>query len=276
MDDASFTGSPEEVSFVRGGPFYRAQQALRLVRPNEWNLARRVAVLLALGWLPLFVFTAILKPDALLSLVREYRIHARMLVAVPVLLVGEVIMDLRFRRVISHIRRAALLEESDLTAMDAVIASLVHVRDTILPEVSVIAILIVHTALTYRGLLDATPWLVQGAGASLRLSVAAWYAILVTAPIFQFLLGIALWRWLLWTFYAFKLSKMKLQLVPTHPDRHGGLGFLGLTSGAFAPIAFSATAVIAATWRDEILRHGAHLLDFKGPAIVFVVVVALF
>jgi hypothetical protein len=97
----------------------------------------------------------------------------------------------------------------------------------------------------------------------------------VSTSIFQFLLGLALWRWLLWTFFAFKLSRRNLKLVPTHPDEHGGLGFLGLTSGAFAPVAFSATAVIAATWRDDILRHGARLMDFKLPAIVLVALTAL-
>jgi hypothetical protein len=84
------------------------------------------------------------------------------------------------------------------------------------------------------------------------------------------LLGLALWKWLLWTFFAFKLSRRNLRLVPTHPDGNGGLGFLGLTAAAFAPIAFSATAVIAATWRQDILHHGAHLVNFKLPAIVLV------
>src|SRR5271157_4133434 len=61
------SGAPDEVSLVRGGPFYRVQQALRLVRPDRWNLARRIVVLLAIGWLPLFVITAISNPHGLLS-----------------------------------------------------------------------------------------------------------------------------------------------------------------------------------------------------------------
>ena len=84
-----------------------------------------------------------------------------------------------------------------------------------------------------------------------------------------------LWKWLLWTCFAFKLSRRNLKAVPTHPDRHGGLGFLGLTSAAFAPIAFSVTAVIAATWRNEILHHSARLIDFKWPAIVLIAITAL-
>ena len=31
-----------EVSVVRGGPFYHAQEAARLIDPDRWNLGRRV------------------------------------------------------------------------------------------------------------------------------------------------------------------------------------------------------------------------------------------
>jgi hypothetical protein len=82
--------APTEISLVRGGPFFRLQTAIGLIRTNQWNLGRRDDFLLAVGWLPLFVITAFLNPEGLLSLIREYRLHARMLLAVPALLVGEV------------------------------------------------------------------------------------------------------------------------------------------------------------------------------------------
>ena len=63
--------------------------------------------------------------------------------------------------------------------------------------------------------------------------------------------------------------------VSTHPDKRGGLGFLGLTVAAFEPIAFAATSVIASTWRHDILRHGADLTNFKLSAIVLVLVILL-
>ena len=269
------TSATSEVSLVRGGPFYRFQFAIGLVRPNQWNLGRRVAFLLAVGWLPLFVITALLNPEGLVSLIREYRLHARMLLAVPALLVGEGLMESRFRAVMAHIRQAGLLDAADLVHIDEVIAKLIRVRDSLLPESAIWLLLIAHTATSYRGLVDTTPWLGRLSGGEVHLTAAGWYAVVVSTSIFQFLLGLALWKWLLWTYFAFKLSKCNLKLVATHPDEHGGLGFLGLTSSAFAPIAFSTTAVIAATWRNDMLRHGAHLMNFKLSAIVLVVLIAL-
>src|SRR5271156_5709622 len=210
---------------------------------------RRISFLIVVGWLPLFVITALSNRVGLVSLTRDYRIHSRLLVAVPVLLVGELLMDSRFRAVIGHLRQAGLLDALELGHVDDVIATMIRARDSLLPEFVILLLLIVHTATSYKGLVDTTPWLSRASDAELHLTAAGWYAVLVSSSIFQFLLGLALWKWLLWTFFAFKLSRRNLKLVATHPDGHGGLGFLGLTSAAFAPIAFSATAVIAATWR---------------------------
>jgi len=104
--------------------------------------------------------------------------------------------------------------------------------------------------------------------------VAGWYAVPVSAPIFQFLLGLSLWKWLLWVIFALKLSQGNLKLIPTHPDKHGGLGFLSVTPAAFAPITFAASAVIGATWRYDILNHGARLKDVMLPTIALGVIVA--
>ena len=273
--ESSFIFGPVDFSFVRGGPFYRVQRALGLIGSEHWNVGRRIVFLIALGWLPLLLITALWNPRGLPSFITEYRIHSRMLLAVPALLLGEMYMESRFRAVLAHLRQSGLLEPPDLAYMDEVIAKLVRARGAFLPELVVVGILVVHTITSYKLLLDATPWLGQAAATDLQLTAAGWYAVVVSAPLFQFLLGLGFWNWLLWTFFAFKLSRRNLKLVATHPDEHGGLGFLGLTASAFAPVTFALTAVIAATWRHDIIHHGARLMDFKLPVIGLVAVIAL-
>jgi hypothetical protein len=143
------------------------------------------------------VLTTLLNLQGLNSLLRDYRVHARLLVAVPALLFGELLMEARFRAVMAHIRQSRLLQAPDLEYMDGVIATLVRLRDSYLPELAVLVLLIIHSAVTYKGLVDPTPWLARGSGNSLQLSAAGWYTVLVRAPIFQFLLGLSLWKWLL-------------------------------------------------------------------------------
>jgi len=71
---------------------------------------------------------------------------------------------------------------------------------------------------------------------------------------------------------------MKLKLAISHPDQHAGIGFLGSSSQAFAPIALAIATAVGATWRYEILYAGAHITSFKLPAIALfalILVIAL-
>lgn len=274
QNDYLSSATEREPSLMRGGPFYRAQRAVKLIRPNQWNIGRRVLFAIAVGWLPLLLITALFNPSGLVSLLRDYRVHSRMLIAVPVLLLGQALMESRFRSVVAYIMEADLLPTPHRARMDDIFAMLLRLRDSLIPELAIVILLIVHTATSVATYLDATPWIGKGAGADLHLTMAGWYAVLVSATMFQFLLGLSLWKWLMWTLFAFRFSRLNLKLVPTHPDQHGGLGFLGLTPIAFAPIAFAVTTVIGATWHDEILHMGANPMTFKQPAIALVVIVA--
>src|SRR5262249_33804711 len=71
------------------------------------------------------------------------------------------------------------------------------------------------------------------------------------------------------------VSRMRLALSAGHPDRAGGLGFLCWGQGAFAPIVFALSAVLAAGIGERILYRGEALGQFKNAAIGFVVLVLL-
>jgi hypothetical protein len=260
-------------SLIRGGPFYQIQKVTRLVQPDQWRFKRRITFVIAIGWLPLLLITLLFKPEAVMSFLKDYRMHSRMLIAVPVLLFGQTWVESGFLTVVKHIRNAHLLADADRAGEHKLMVRLRRLRDSVLPESIILLLVVAHTVLSFSRLIDAIPWLATAAGTGLRLTPAGWYAVLISATIFQFLLGLSLWQWLLWTIFAFKLSRMPLNLVPTHSDQHGGLGFLGLMANGFAPISFAATAVIGATWRHEILHNHAHLMDFKLPAIVLAVIV---
>jgi hypothetical protein len=267
--------SESELSLLRGGPFYRAQLAIGLINEGEWNHPKRVAIAIAVGWVPLVLLTAFFNRSGLASLLTSYRVYSRMLIAVPVLLLGQHLMESRFRMTVQAIVDAQLLGEADLKRMYEIIASLIRLRDSFIPEAMVVVLLVVHTVTGFRNQVDIVPWLSYGAPPDLHLTAAGWYAVLVSTTIFQFLLGLSLWKWLLWTIFTFRLSRLDLNLVAIHPDGHGGLGFFGLVPVAFAPISFATVAVIGSTWRHEILEHGAKLMSFKLDAIVLLIIVAI-
>ena len=63
---------------------------------------------------------------------------------------------------------------------------------------------------------------------------------------------------------------MPLNLIPTHPDRAGGLGFLGSISYTFGPVLFAQGSMLAGLIASNVLYHGGKLLSFKLYAGSFV------
>jgi hypothetical protein len=255
--------------------FYRAEQALGLISPSNWSITQRIAILIAIGWLPLLLITALTNPTALHSLLIDGRVHVRALISIPALLVGELMIQNQISEAYSYLRQGDFLDDADLSYMEDLTASIGRLANAAIPQLVVFVLVILRIVVGFDTLADTAPWFGERTSAGLHFTAAGWYTALVSMPLWVFLLGMTFWGWLLWVYFVFQLSRRKLRLVASHPDKQGGLGFLGLSASGFAPIAFALCFSIAATWRHEIVHHGAHLMDFKFHAIVLAVCIAV-
>jgi hypothetical protein len=264
-----------DVSLIRGGPFYRAQRVTRLIDAYHWNVGRRITFAIAVGWLPLVLMTLFFHPAALRNLLTDYRVTARMLIAVPVLLLGQVLMESRFRMIVTHLRDSGLLDATGLAQLNSIISRLLKWRDSLWPELAIVALVYFNVAVAFSAhVREPRPWALVGEGAA-NILPAGWYYAIVSQLVYQFLVGLSLWKWLLWSYFLFRLSRLDLKLIPTHPDSHGGLGFLGLSPMGNAPVTFAAAAAIGSNWRHQILDQGERLASFKLEAAVLLVIVLL-
>jgi hypothetical protein len=71
--------------------------------------------------------------------------------------------------------------------------------------------------------------------------------------------------------FLFRVSRLDLELTPTHPDRAGGLGFLGWGLASFAVVLLAVSAVLSGSLAGEILFRGSSLNALKYHVAVFVV-----
>lgn len=265
----------DELSLFSVGPFHQLQVFLRLLRPPSSNLPRRVTAILAIVWLPLVIITALTHMDQLSGLLRDYIVYSRMVLAVPALLIGQLAMDGRFRTLVTHVRDAGLLDNDEEQKLDGLIAKLKRPRDSALAEIIILALVAVELlAVGPTRVARGSSWATMG-GAGGRIAPAGWYYLIVSVPIYQFLLMLNVWKWVVWSYLLFRLSRMHLQLVATHPDEHGGLGFLGLAPAGFIPTAVALATTIGGAWRYEILHDGARLISFAVPAGILLVLIFL-
>jgi hypothetical protein len=119
--------------------------------------------------------------------------------------------------------------------------------------------------------LDATTWYATPTAEGSRLSLAGmWYGY-VSLPIFQFLLCRWYFRLFIWARFLWQMSRIELSLVPTHPDRVGGLGFLANTAYGLAVLAVAHGALVAAQLADRIFFLGAALTQFRAGLAAMVI-----
>ena len=272
------THSEMPISLMRGGTLYWVQEKARLIQSNQWNLGRRLLIAIAIAWLPLVVLTAlhggIGSSDNLGALLSDYRIYARVFIAIPLLLLGQITMESHFREMSQHFLDANLVPVKDLPRFREIMEKARHLRDAKLPEI--VIVLAAYLQIGYfleSGRLHFASWAVETG--SNTPTPAGYYALFVAHALFLGLLALAFWKWVIWIVVLRDLSQLDLQLDSTDGDLTAGLGFLGEVPKAFVPLALAISAVIGATWRSQLLEGVATLGSYKLPAALLAVIILL-
>ena len=91
---------------------------------------------------------------------------------------------------------------------------------------------------------------------------------LVSRPLFQFILLRWYYRLFLWGRFLWRVSHLRLQLIATHPDRRAGLGFLSEFSYAFAPFLFAHGTMVAGRVANGVVHAGLTLPRFQFELVV--------
>jgi len=269
---------PTDFSLVLGGPLFQllcrshmSGDALELVR-------QRIIILSLLAWLPLLVLSALeghaLGRNVAVPFLLDLDVHIRFLVALPLLIVAELVVHQRMRFVVRQFLERNLIPKTALPRFEAAIASAFRLRNSVLAEVLLIAFVYVVGVLIiwrhYFALATATWYAAPTVEGSKLWFAGMWYGY-VSLPLFQFLLMRWYFRLFIWTRFLWQVSRIELSLVPTHPDRVGGLGFLANTVYAFTPLAVAHGALLAGLIANRIFYLGAALPDFKIEIAVLVV-----
>lgn len=268
----------QDFSLVLGGPFFQLLRRLHLSGDALELVQRRVVVISLLAWLPLLVLSTLegqaLGGRAAVPFLLDAEAHLRFLVALPLLIVAELVVHRRMRPLLQQFLERNLIPADALPRFDNAVASAFRFRNSVLAEVLLIALVYIVGILfiwRYYVLLSTATWYAAPAAEGLRLSVTgAWYAY-VSLPLYQFLLVRWYYRIFIWTRFLWQVSRIDLNLIPTHPDRAGGLGFLANTAYAFSMLAVAHGAMLAGLIANRIFYLGATLPEFKIEIAVVVV-----
>lgn len=199
--------------------------------------------------------------------------HLRLLVVIPLLFYAEFLIDPRVSAFVDILLRTGVVPAESRPAFDALARRVSRLKQSWqVDAVCLLIALLVSVNARYLPIPGATA--AVGPGQVLGLAAAPltswfWFGCLI---LFRFLMVRWMWRIGLWTYTLRRISRLKLHLVPTHPDGVGGLGYLEVVQTHFGPIVLAISTLQSSAIAEE-LASGLTTFDAIAPAVVSVLAV---
>jgi hypothetical protein len=270
-EDQSVQGEPD-FSLMLGGPLYQLYLRTRLARPVLELVVRRMVDISLICWVPLLLLAAAgghLTGGVPVPFLRDVEVHVRFLLALPLLIAAEVLVQTRIRKIVPQFLSRSLIAPQDQGRFEGLIASAMRWRNSVAAEVILLVLVVTvgHWVWRQNLTLPVSTWYAVDQGAGTHLTAAGWYYAHVSLSIFRFMLLRWYFRIFIWYRFLWQVSGMPLQFNFYHADRVGGLGFLTESALAFAPVITSQTMVVSGFIFDRIFYAGEKLPGFRMEII---------
>jgi hypothetical protein len=270
-------GETKSELITESSPTYAILKKLKLEVGENSNVIRKVLFFCSITWVPLLIITLIegnaLNKNIQLPFLIDYVIYTRFLISLPVIFVAEKFIRFETSNAVSHFVNSGIITGDN----EKLYADLVSKYSRLLNSKIIEQFLLVATYVQLFVLravtdssVDESSWKYLSDGSA----TAAWYYFAyVSAPILQFLILRMLWRFIMWGWFLFKVSRMDLNLTPINPDKSGGLAFLGVAQVSFGILGFAQGANYSSEIAQRIILGGASVEDFKFPVLIAIILV---
>lgn len=262
------SGQPPDFSLTLGGPVFQLFRRSHLSGDALELLHRRLLVITAVVWLPLLLLS-MLGARALsgtdLPFLRDIEAQVRLLVALPVLIIAELVVHRRVRETVQSFLTRRLVRPEEVSKFVGAVQSATTLRNSVPVELGLLLLVYTVGLWHWRSqiALASSTWYASVQDGRLQLTMAGYWYVFVSVPIFQFILLRWYLRLLIWFRFLWQVARLSLVIIPTHPDRAGGLAFLGKGAYAFGPILFAEGALLAGLIASRVLYGGEPLSAFR-------------
>ncbi len=271
----------DDFSLVLGGPLYQLFIRARLGTDALGLVKRRIIVISLFSWLPLLLLSLLPgEPgigDIKVPFLYDIDVHIRFLLALPLMIAAELVVHQRLKPLILQFVERGIVTGEALPQFEAIVDSLLRLRNSVLIEVMLIILVFTagHYIWSNQMALETATWFSVVIDGRHQLSPAGYWYTFISIPVFQFIYIRWYFRIFIWARFLWQVARLELHLIPTHPDRAGGVGFLAGSVSAFVPLLLAQGALLAGMIANHIFYEGATLLAFKPEIASFVVFLLL-
>lgn len=255
----------------------RISARIRLLEPPITRRILRAVLLVLITWLPLIGLAAFsghaIGTNVAVSLWRDPEVNCRFLLSLPLLEAAEVFAIYWLTSQIRQFLGTAIISPADRPQFDAALDRVQRWQDASITEALFFVVALAASMMSRLYFLygSHSSWERLSNG----MTPAGWWHMLVSLPILYFFLLRACWIFVLWSWFLYRVSRIELNLTPTHPDRVGGLGFVAYGLSSFVPMILALSLLVSAGCAYEIYHRGASLYALKYHLIVYVILVVV-
>ena len=248
-------------------PFYMAQRCLFaiLITYVPMAILARLHGLASLAIAPTNFFA-------------DFAAYACFLVGLPLFLVAEVIIDGSTREAADQFVRCGVISPEDLPRVYRIHGVIKRWRESVVPDVIClfIAYLLAAAILVpqYFGPQQVPTWHVKIYTWGRFLTLPGGWAFIIALPLLNYIWLRLMWKTFLWIYYLYHVSRVRLDLHPTHPDLTGGIGFISEAQGRFAIfiLAYGITNVAAPVgYEIAVQGYDISIMPVWGPIVGFII-----
>lgn len=275
LDRVHSTESPircsaaENFSLVQGGLTHRLAIRLRLADRTKSFPLREVLVAISITWLPLLILTLIegsaYGHGIKISFLGDYSTNIRFLVTLPLLILAELWIDPHIREAVLHFVDSRLILPDQIPAYEEVLYRTIRLRDFWLPTI-VVLLLAYGPSFWASGeilIRETSSWHYAPNVSDPKIGWAGLWFSFVSIPLYRLLLFRWVWLFIVWAVFLWRVTRLPLNCIPSHPDRAGGLGFLCHTALFFGIVIFATQASLAGAMANMLAYEGSTLPDLQ-------------
>jgi len=256
---------PVSFKLSSGGLFYSILTRLHIQESGRYSTRRRIFVLTTLCWLPLFLLAAyegnLISHQLDIPFVYDMKPYVRFLITIPFLIVVDELIDPLIAGNLQGIGSSGVIGEADENTYKKAVERFRSGKDSYLADMVILVVIAIMVILYLVNLEDFAAdydrghWAITRENNASQLTYAGWWFVLVSSPLLQILLFRWFWRFYLWAGFLFRVSRINLNLQPTHPDMAGGLGILKNGESSFILIFVAFGAMLSVSLADQ-MRYG--------------------
>lgn len=267
---------PSDVSVFSGGLISRLMRRTGFDRRAQLRV-RVFSIFLApvVAWVPLLLLTAAggaLMPKSVGSpFLTDIGVHSRLLIVLPLLILAGLVAEQRIRPTVQQFVSRKMIPDDKMDEFKDTVASTFRLGDSVVADVAIIAFIYAVVTPLFWGtnVAPTASWYDATPGRGIAPTLAGLWFIYVSLPIFQFLLLRWYYRLFIWARFLWRTAHENPVLIPSHPDRLGGLGFLILATQGLSLFAMAHGVLLAGWIANRVLIDKEVLPDFKGEIALF-------